>query len=307
MIVMENRPELDVRSGREIDLRVERSDISFHDLPGDRVRIQVTVHNAGAHRSPPTPITLESAPLGAFVPWQPLARMLVPALEPGESRDLSTEVGRSRPAPLGDFNRVPPRRLFTAATSPDSSAPQPASGFMAMLNLLRGDRTASISDRGLGRKASLAPDVFELLGRGQPHWAGNINIFVGSRPVERHLARALRIYPGRANLAVFLVGGVGRSDAYAFELTGLAPDWEAGLYDVSNGQSLVVNPVDEPIEETQWVEANAGLMMMLGIHPPTDCEAGNLEVHVTRRSTATTAVVEFNLDPTAHGAGCYCV
>src|SRR5439155_23685734 len=37
-------------------------------------------------------IRLESAPLGAFVPWQPLTQLLVPALEPGESRDLSTEV-----------------------------------------------------------------------------------------------------------------------------------------------------------------------------------------------------------------------
>ena len=121
MIVMEQRPEPKIRSGHEIDLRVERSDISFQDLTGDRVRIQVTVHNAGAHRSPPTSLRLESAPLGAFVPWQPLTRMLVPPLEAGESRELSTEVVRSRPASLGDFNRVPPKRLFAAATSPDRS------------------------------------------------------------------------------------------------------------------------------------------------------------------------------------------
>ena len=271
MIVMEQRPEPKIRSGHEIDLRVERSDISFQNLTGDRVRIQVTVHNAGAHRSPPTSLRLESAPLGAFVPWQPLTRMLVPPLEAGESRELSTEVVRSRPASLGDFNRVPPKRLFAAATSPDSPAPEPGSGMMAMLNLLRRGRTNGTSGRELGRGTPLAPDVFELVGLGQPHWAGNINVFVGSKPVERHLAKALRIYPGRTNLAMFLVGGPGKRDAYAFELAGLAPDWEAGIYDASNSRSLVVNPADGPIEEAQWVESDAGLVVMLVTHPPADC------------------------------------
>ena len=174
-----------------------------------------------------------------------------------------------------------------------------------MLNLLRGDRPVRTSEPTVGRGGSLAPDVFDLVGRGQPHWAGNINVFVGSQPVERHLARALRIYPGRTNLAMFLVGSAGRSDAYAFEMAGLAPNWEASLYDVSNSRSLVVNPADAPIEEREWVEANGGLVVMVAIQPPADCEAGNLEVRVARRSSETTAVVEFNLDPAAQGAGCY--
>src|SRR6266852_2460725 len=54
MIVMEKRPEPNVRSGYVAELSVERRDISFHDLAGDRVRVDVTVHNAGTHRSPPT-------------------------------------------------------------------------------------------------------------------------------------------------------------------------------------------------------------------------------------------------------------
>src|SRR5260370_27306900 len=100
LTVIEKSPEL-ARSEYEAELRVERTDISFHDLAGDSVRIQVTVHNAGAHRSPQTRMKIESAPLGAFVPWQPLTRLLVPALEPGESRQLSAEVARSHPTPLG--------------------------------------------------------------------------------------------------------------------------------------------------------------------------------------------------------------
>src|SRR5262245_62077232 len=123
MLVMEEKPALNVASDYKAELRVERTDIVFHDLPGDRLRIQVTVHNAGGQRSRPTTMRLESAPLGAFVPWRPLTFLNVPALEPGESRELSTEVPRPRPTPLGDFGGVPPRRLLTRLNSPDEPSP----------------------------------------------------------------------------------------------------------------------------------------------------------------------------------------
>src|SRR6266542_4447382 len=235
MTVMEKGPELKVRSGYEAELaelRVERTDILFHDVAGDRVRIDVTVHNAGVPRSPPTPLRLDSAPLVAFVPWRPLTRLLVPPLEPGESRELTTEVKRPRPAPLGDFNRILPKRLLTAVSSPDSPSWQPGTGFLAMLDLFRRGRTTRPSARDLAGRASLAPDLSDLLGRGQPYWAGNINVFIGIHSVERHLARALRVYPGRVNLAMFMVGGPGRRDAYTFELERVALDWKAGLYDI---------------------------------------------------------------------------
>jgi hypothetical protein len=307
MIVMEERPELNVRSGYEAELCVERTDISFHDLDGDRVRIQVRVHNAGEHRSPPTSMRLESAPLGAFVPWRPLARLVVPSLEPGESRELSTEVRRPRRAPLGNFDRVPPKRLLTAVNTPDQPSPQPGSGVVGVLNLLRRGRTANPSGRDLAAKPPLAPDLWDLLGRGQAHWAGNINVFIGRHPVERHLAKALRIYPGRTNLAMFMVGSAGKPDAYAFEMTGLAPDWEASLHDVTSNRSFVVNATDAPIEETQWVESNRGLMVMLATKPPAGCQTGQVGVRVTRRSCGKTAIVEFSLDLSAKGAGCYFV
>src|ERR1051325_6594870 len=73
MIVMEERPGLDICSGYEVELRVERTDISFHDLAGDKVRINVRVCNAGGQRSEPTEMRIESAPLGAFVPGTKLS------------------------------------------------------------------------------------------------------------------------------------------------------------------------------------------------------------------------------------------
>src|SRR5438105_1767325 len=155
MTLIEERPEINLRSSHEAQLRVEPTDISFHDLPGDKVRIQVTVHNEGAGRSRPTSMRLESAPLGAFVPWQPLTVLSVPALEPGESRELSTEVARPRPAPLGDFNRIPPQRLLTAVNSPDQSPPPLRAGFTSVLDLLRRGQTARPAAKG----TSLAPDL----------------------------------------------------------------------------------------------------------------------------------------------------
>jgi hypothetical protein len=306
MVVLERRPELNVRSGYDPELLVEPTGISFHDLPGDIVRIQVTVSNVGSERSLPTTMRLESAPLGAFVPWKPLAKLLVPALEPGESRDLSTDAKRPRPAPLGNFNRVPPKTLLTAVNSPDQPSPQPVA-VTALLNFLRrgqGDAPTSTA------KPSLAPDLWDLVGQGQTYWAGNINVFVGNRAVERHLAKALRIYPGRTNIAMFVTGSPGRRDAFSFELVGLSPDWKAALYDVTNRRTLVVDPLaplDDCIEESHWVESNEGLLVVLATQPPADCAAGNLEVHVTCRESRKTAVVEFNLDPAAQGSGCYCL
>jgi hypothetical protein len=124
--------------------------------------------------------------------------------------------------------------------------------------------------------------------------------------VERHVAKALRIYSGRTNLAIFMVGGPGKRDAYAFDLVGLAPDWKAALYDVTDARALVVDPSDTPFQERQWVEAAAGnMLVVLAVCPPVVCEDGNVQVHVTRRSCQKTAVVEFDLAPTAQGAGCY--
>jgi hypothetical protein len=308
MIAIDERQELDVHYGYEAELVVERTGISFQDVDADRVRIQVTVQNEGPDRSRPTVMRLESAPLGAFVPWQPLAVLPVPSLQPGESRELSIDVARPHPVPLGDFNRIPPKNLLTAVNSPDQPSPQPGpgAGALAILSLLRRGQTTRPGSAA-ARSASLAPDLMELVGRGQPHWAGNINVFIGTRPVERHLAKALRVHAGRANLAMFMVGGPGRPDAYAFELAGLASDWKAMLYDVTNNRTLLTDPSNAPIQETQWVESARGLMVMLATNPPAGCKVGNLEVHVTRRSSQSTAIVEFNLDPAAQGTGCYFV
>src|SRR5690349_4301303 len=106
MVMLEKRPQIGARSTAKAELRLDRTDISFHDSTKDKVRIEITLHNESAHRSTPTLMTIESAPFGAFVPWKPLAKIIVPAMEPGESRELRTEVARPRPLPLGDFSNL---------------------------------------------------------------------------------------------------------------------------------------------------------------------------------------------------------
>ena len=41
--------------------------------------------------------------------------------------------------------------------------------------------------------------------------------------------------------------------------------------------------------------------------PAEQCEQGQLDVHVTERSSNRTAVVEFSMDPRAAGPGCFTV
>ncbi|MGA2244304.1 MAG: hypothetical protein ABSH48_04820 [Verrucomicrobiota bacterium] len=306
MIVLEQKPDLEIRSEGEADLVVEPADISFHDLAAGSVMIRVKIHNEGDGRSRPTFLRLESAPLGAFVPWRPLAVLPVPALEPGESLELSREVPRLRPPALGSFDRLPPTTLLTAVNAAPDEPSRPATGLTTMLDLLRGRDAARPNNKSAaGTEPALAPDLWDLVGREQPHWAGNINVFIGARAVERHLARALRIYPGRPNLAVFLVGERGLRDAYAFDVSGLAPEWQAVLYDATNARTLAAGSVGTPVPETQWVEGAGALMMMLAVRPPAGCAQGRVAVQVRRRSDEKTAVVEFDLDPAAQGAGCY--
>jgi hypothetical protein len=313
MMVMERRPATPVRSEYEAELSVERTDIWFEDVPGDRVRIQVTVHNRCDCASRPTVMRLESAPLGAFVPWQPLAVLPVPALAPGESREISAKVPRPHPAPLGDFDRIPPQKLLTALSAPDQSPPPP-SRMVKMINLFRRQPALQPQTRIVTARRNtlvpgnrpLAPDLRDLVGQGrQLHWAGNINVFIGQRAVERHLARALRVYPGKTNSALFIVGERQKPDAYAFNLKGLASDWKSKLSNCTNLATLRADPTSRFLEEAQWVESTRQLLVTLTVRPPADCKNGNLEVHVTERSTRKTVIVEFDMEPSSQGPGCY--
>jgi hypothetical protein len=135
------------------------------------------------------------------------------------------------------------------------------------------------------------------------HWAGNINVHIGRQAVERHLAQALRIYPGHTNLAAFFVGD--RRDEYQFELAGSGAAWEAALFDCTDCQTFTGATASLP--QGKWIRLESCRMVTLALCPPEYCDEGTVEVHVRQRSTSRDAVVEFSLDANAAGAGCYTV
>jgi hypothetical protein len=138
------------------------------------------------------------------------------------------------------------------------------------------------------------------------YWAGNLNVFVGGKDVERHMARALRILPERTNVAMFVVGG--GPDSYRFDLVGLGPDWNAVIIDPMNAASLSRGiSRGTAIEPGSWLSLRSNSLLFLALRPPSQCSAGEVEVHVTQRSTRKTAVVEFSFDSRSLGPGCYVV
>jgi len=266
------------RSGGRASLRLDREDITFSNLSSREVQIKVRVTNDGDARSARTTARVSAAVLGAFLPWRPLTTLIVPALEPGETSVISAVVPTPAVALLGPPDRVRPQQLLTALGLPD--------------------------DRGNPTPAQTLPaDPMKLLGLGSHHWAGNLNIFLGGRPVERHVAQALRVYPGRTNLAAFFVGT--GQDSYLFDLKGTAVDWDATLHDLSRAQSLHSTHAEVPLNT--WLPGTTTRILMLSLKPPARCGAGTVEVHVTQLSTSQTAMVEFSLDPSAAGPGCYTV
>jgi hypothetical protein len=255
---------------------LERSDIRFANRNPERLSIEVTFRNAGESRSEPTVALITSAPLGAFVPWRPLDVARIPELPPGGSFIYRKDVSSAPAVALGTPDRLPPRALLTAA---GAGNPQ-------------------------GQGKNLAVDLMRLVGQGSTHWAGNLNIFIGGREVERHMAQALRVYPGKVNLAAFIVGD-GKPDGYSFELLGDAAAWDARLIDASFAPSMLRGAeMGDYISESGWREMSHGFVL-LAMEPPGDVVQGAVEVHVCQRSSGKTAVVEFSLDASAAGPGCY--
>jgi len=292
-------------------LHVERTDINFSSRHSGWVDIRILVRNIGMDFSEPTIAELSAAPLGAFVPWRPLATVSVPALARDESFTVETRARRPRTRPLGPPDRVPPRQLLVALGA-DDDEDDPAtrrarvSTRVKLARMLRPLNTFDLDPGAQEQTAGELPDdPLELLSRRNSHWAGNLNIFIGGRAVERHLAQALRVYPGRTNTAFFMVGS-GR-DSYSFHLEGAASQWQASLLNLNSAASLSCTGKDWLVPLNRWIELTGTAMMILSLVPPARCVEEKVEVHVKQRSTGETAIVEFSLDPNAAGPGCYSV
>jgi hypothetical protein len=248
-------------------------------------------------------MTIQAAPLGAFVPWKEVTSLVIPPISPHGYVEVATELSAPPPTKtLGQFSRVPPRKLLTAIANDDEAQP-PAKPVNAWAEFLM---------RLLGRPArdhathQLPDDPLQLLSRSSIHWAGNINVLIGRHAVERHLAQALRIYPASTNLALFFVGD--RRDEYRFTLFGDGAAWDAFLFDCTHTGSLTQpRSPSQAIPKSKWITMDGCRMILLAICPPPAAETGSIEIHVEQRSTNLQALVEFTLDSHAAGPGCYTV
>jgi len=274
---------------------VQRTGIRFHNVDPEHVAIEIEVENRGPATSEPASLRLEAAPFGAFVRWRPLATLVVPPIPPRRTQVLRIVVQQPRPQPLGSFSGLLPPALRTASGL-EPERRRAIGGQLAHLQAMLRARGAISA-----RSTALPPDLLDLLDGAGPHWAGNLNVWIGSEPVERHRAPRLRIYPGHANLAAFCVGD--RPDRYAFRVKCAAAEWGLALYDVASGASIECSR--EPREEPRWHAVPGLSYVLLVLRPPRDCARGEALVHVTQCSSEKTAVVEFDLDPSAAGPGCY--
>jgi hypothetical protein len=277
------------------------ADIDFFNIAPDLVAIEIKVTNDSDSASAVDILELRAAPFGAFVPWRPLARIALPALAPREVRYVRWRAGVLQLQPLGSPDGVGPGNLLTASGLADEPPQQPASKEPEQ----PGQPAARPSPP---RPAGTLPaGLLDLLLQETPHWAGTINVLVGKVEVERHRAQALRVYPGRLNMAWFIVGG-GAPDAYAFRLQGSGSSWDARLFDMTSRETLVISAEESgAIVPGEWIETRESRTMLLALRVPRPCETATVTVHVTQKSTQRTAVVEFSLDPRAAGRGCYTV
>jgi hypothetical protein len=283
-------------------LYVGREDIVWHNVGPDCVRIEITVANLGYERSDRAAVRLQTAPLGAFLPWRDLTELAVPSLGPSESVVLSTEVSSPPTSPLGTFDRIPPERLLTALGMFDDG--EQASSQAKRPPTQRSRRAAP--DRTMpppSFSGVLSADLMALIGQPATHWAGNINVLTGKQAVERHMARALRIYPGQIALAMLVVGD-SRRDAYSFELRGDGSHWDSQMSAVNFSTPGSSQTIPD-IHFGHWYPTDAPLIGLLRIRPPVDCDRGEVQVCVTRQSTGEQALVEFSLDASAEGPGCF--
>ena len=143
------------------------------------------------------------------------------------------------------------------------------------------------------------------------HWIGNINVLIGEKDVERHMAQAFRIYPGAANRCVFFLGDKA-DDSYGFELKGPGAGWVTNLSRLEGpwGCGYFAGGNECPGKQIQpgdWLGVEPGGQIGVEISPPGDATEGGLSIEVCRKSDKRGAVVEFDFSESAAGTGCYTV
>jgi hypothetical protein len=183
---------------------LSREGITWRTVGPDLVEIAVEIVNEADRPTEPGDLVIEAAAFGAFVPFRPMTRVAIGALDPGERRKIRTTVARAL---------LPGQPVF-----------QPA-----MIDALRG-------------LPGMTPEVLDLLTQSQ--WAGNLNVYFDRRPdraVEVHRALDLQVQVGRpVALMVFLPMD---RDLYRVEVRTTDSAWTARVVAFSDWHHfLIVQP-----------------------------------------------------------------
>jgi hypothetical protein len=183
---------------------ITRESVRWRTAAPGQVEIEVLLSNDSVERTSPGLLVLETAPLGAFVPFTPAIRVRVGALEPGGRGRIRTAVARSFLPGQGNF-------------------------LPAMAE-------------ALARMPGLSPRFLDLLQHAE--WAGNLNVYFDRQPeraVEVHRALGLKVQPGRP-VALMVDLPPDRTD-YRVEVRTPSPGWSAEVAAMGGAfQFLVVSP-----------------------------------------------------------------
>lgn len=287
----------DVERGRA-DLCVEREDIQFYNVAPDRLRIGVLVHNRRDVPSRPETMRLQFAAFGAFVPWTPLQELRVPRIRAGGSRLVSTEAMIRE-----DGSLVAIDGRVRSALSREEVLPK------------KFKKIKKFTSRNLDRDRAVLRVPYS--GR-SVNWIGNINVLIGNVDVERHMARAFRIYPDCLNRCMFFVGDKPAGESYCLHASGSGVEWPMQFSMMSDRHRMrtfqrfasgwEMSPDSmKPIQPGAWFPADPYSCVGVEISPPEDATEGSLSIEVCRRSDDRRAVVEFDFSAAAAGPGCYTV
>jgi len=257
-------------------LEVQREDIRFWSIGTRLVFLSVEVHNRGDRLTATERMEVRVAPFGAFVESEPVAILDVPPVPPGGS----VEVGATfEDDDEGRLRRVsgPARRRagLRAASELESSRPLAQDNDLIAFRLGRG---MALSERRLSLLA-----MKSLLGRvlmETAAFAGNFDVHIRGAKAERHMAQAVRLVPGKENVAFFRVGS--QAGEFLFDLQGSASEW---------GAQLML--ADRRLELGEPMSLKDGVWVTLTVTPPHEATEGLLAVGVTQCETGERALVEF--------------
>ena len=231
------------------------------------------------------------APFGAFVASKPLEVLAVPSIPPGSSTVMRTVFQERADGELSRLDAASRHRALGQSRLAKQLQVPPKPVASRNRRTLRNVVTRMLRlvkpDSG-GTGVELVHEILENTAR----WAGNFDVHIGSAEAERHISSAIRLVPGKRNVAFFFVGE--RSESFVFDLQGEAAGWEAGLFRTMSKLSLGTPQLLD--RETP---------IFLSVTPPSGTTKGLLAVGVTRHATGQRALVEFGFGVDAIPVGCF--